>query len=134
MEIEPTQPIVTDHPDGYRVEWPGYRKAFALFSVQGTSVVVTDIFRDDNQPKGSAGQMLADAFRAKGITRPLRVRLANILSRQPTLTALAAGTKPEDTILGNVLTGLATALGLRVASWNHGEERGKPFLEAYLGN
>ncbi len=98
-------PVVTNHPDGYQVVWPGYQRAFALFSVQGTGAIVTDIFRDSCQPKGSAGQMLADAFRAVGIVRPTRVRLANILSTQPTLTQIDfhwAGPWDCQSLLGTV--------------------------------
>lgn len=125
-----TTPIVSDHPDGYRVEWPGYKRAFALFSVQGTAVIVTDIFRDGSQPKGSAGQMLADAFRIVGIGRPTRVRLANIIATQPTVGQLQQGKPPAETVLGQVLTALGAALGLRAVSWNHGLERDKPYIEA----
>lgn len=133
MNPAPTTPIVSDHPDGYRVEWPGYQRAFALLSVEGTRVIVTDIFRDAAQPKGSAGQMLADAFRVIGIGRPTTVRLANILSTQPTLAQLQQGKPPEETVLGQVLVALAKALGLAPVSWNHGQERGKPFIEATFG-
>lgn len=133
MNPSPTTPIVSDHPDGYRVEWPGYNRAFALFSVEGSKVIVTDIFRDAAQPKGSAGQMLADAFRVAGIWRPTEVRLANILPTQPTLSQLQEGKPPEETVLGQVLVALAAALGLKTVYWNHGQERGKPFLEARLG-
>lgn len=133
MTPAPSTPIVTDHPDGHRVEWPGYNRAFALFSVGGTKVIVTDIFRDANQAKGSAGQMLADAFRAVGIARPTLVRLANILPTQPTLVQIEQGIKPVDTVLGQVLVALGSALGLAVTAWNHGQERGKHFIEAYYG-
>jgi hypothetical protein len=133
MPPSPTTPIVTDHPDGYRVEWPGYKRAFALFSVRGTKVVVTDIFRDAAQPKGSAGQMLADAFRAVGMSRPAQVRLANIIATQPTPAQIEKGIEPAQTVLGQVLVALASALGLSISAWNHGQERGKPFIEATFG-
>ncbi|MEN3941789.1 hypothetical protein WJU23_10890 [Prosthecobacter sp. SYSU 5D2] len=133
MTPSPTTPIVKDHPDGYRVEWPGYQRAFALFSVEGTSVIVTDIFRDANQPKGSAGQMLADAFRVVGICRPSKVRLSNILDTQPTLAQLQQGKPPAETVLGQVLVSLGKALGLMPVAWDSGQARGKPFIEATFG-
>jgi len=43
-------PSVGPHPDGYRAVWPGFPRAFALFSVEGSRIVVSDIFRDPNQP------------------------------------------------------------------------------------
>jgi len=134
MNPKPTTPIVSDHPDGHSVEWPGYKRAFALFSVQGSKIVVTDIFRDPGQPKGSAGQMLADAFRAKGICRPGQVRIAKIIDTQPTKAQMDKGQAPSETVLGQVLIALGDAFGLRVTAWSHGEDRlGKPWIEASYG-
>lgn len=131
--MQPTTPIVSDHPDGYRVEWPGYKRAFALFDVDGLNITVSDIFRDPAQPKGSAGQMLADAFRAVGVTRPLSVRMTNILDTQPTQDQLARGIAPADTVLGQVLASIAANLGTTVTGWTHGHHRGKLWIEASFG-
>lgn len=77
--------------------------------------------------------MLADAFRTVGICRPSKVRLANILDTQPTLSQLQQGTPPDETVLGQVLVALGTALGLVPLAWDHGQSRGKPFIEASFG-
>ena len=104
-------PSVGPHPDGYRAVWPGFPRAFALFSVEGSRIVVSDIFRDPNQPKGCAGQMLADAFAKVGVSRPAIIRLCNILDTQPTTTEIQRGNAPKATVLGRTLLQLAQELG-----------------------
>jgi hypothetical protein len=122
-------PSVGPHPDGYRAVWPGFPRAFALFSVEGNRIVVSDIFRDPNQPKGCAGHMLADAFAKVGALRPAIIRLSNILDTQPTSIEIQRGTAPQDTVLGRTLLQLVQALGGRVSQWRHGSERDKPWIE-----
>ena len=122
-------PSVGPHPDGYRAVWPGFPRAFALFSVEGGRIVVSDIFRDPNQPKGCAGQMLADAFAKVGVSRPTIIRLCNILDTQPTTTEIQRGNAPKDTVLGRTLLQLAQELGGRISQWRHGWERDKLWLE-----
>jgi len=85
--------------------WHGHlANAIALFSVEGSRIVVSDIFRDPNQPKGCAGHMLADAFAKVDASRPAIIRLGNILDTQPTSIDIQRGTAPKDTVLGRVTT------------------------------
>jgi len=72
--------------------------------VEGSRIVVSDIFRDPNQPKGCAGHMLADAFAKVDASRPAIIRLGNILDTQPTSIDIQRGTAPKDTVLGRVTT------------------------------
>jgi hypothetical protein len=110
--------------------WHGHlANAFALFSVVGSRIVVSDIFRDPNQPKGCAGHMLADAFAKVDASRPAIIRLGNILDTQPSSIDIQRGTAPKDTVLGRTLLQLVQALGGRVSQWRHGSERGKPWIE-----
>jgi hypothetical protein len=110
--------------------WHGHlANAIALFSVEGSRIVVSDIFRDPNQPKGCAGHMLADAFAKVDTSRPAIIRLGNILDTQPTSIDIQRGTAPKDTVLGRTLLQLVQALGGRVSQWRHGSERGKPWIE-----
>lgn len=124
-----TRPSVGPHPDDYRAVWHGFPHAFALFSVEGSRIVISDIFRDPNQPKGCAGQMLADAFAQVGASRPSIIRLCNILDTQPTTIDIQRGITPKDTVLGRTLVQLVQALGGRISQWRHGWERDKPWIE-----
>jgi hypothetical protein len=101
-----------------------FRK-MALFSLEGSRIVVSDIFRDPNQPKGCAGQMLADAFAKVDASRPAVIRHCNILDAQPTTIDIQRGTAPKDTVLGRMLLQLVQALGGRISQWRHGLERDK---------
>jgi hypothetical protein len=124
-----TKPSVSPHPDGYQADWHGFPRARALFSVEGSRIVVSDIFRDPNQPKGCAGQMLADCFVEVRAARPANIRLCNILEKQPTALAIRQGIAPQHTILGRTLLQLVQALGGRISQWRHGSERDKPWIE-----
>ena len=125
-------PQVEPHPDGFKVTWPGFKKAFALFEITRDGAVVTDIFRDPAQPKGCAGAMLADALQIAGARKPKTIRLANILSDQPTLGQLALGIPPGQTVLGKTLANTVTALGGTAAEWRNGIYRDKQWIEVWI--
>ena len=125
-------PHVEPHPDGYKVTWPGFKKAFALFDITRDGVVVTDIFRDPAQPKGCAGAMLADALLIAGARKPKTIRVANILSDQPTLGQLALGIPPGQTVLGKTVTNTVAALGGTATEWRHGIYRDKHWIEVSI--
>ena len=125
-------PVIESHPDGYKVTWPGFKKAFALFDIEGTGVIVTDIFRDPAQPKGCAGPMLADAFIQAGARKPRTIRIANILDTQPTLRQLVTGIAPENTVLGGTLKNTVSTLGGRITAWRQGMTRDKQWIEASI--
>ena len=127
-----SNPLVEAHPDGWKATWPGYPKAFALFSVQGNHVDISDIFRDQAQPKGSAGAMLAQALRDQkvGMLHPKSVRMVNILEDQPTVNQIKQGITEANTVLGKTIQNLARELGATIIRWNHGVERNKLWLEA----
>jgi hypothetical protein len=127
-----SNPNVSPHPDGFRATWPGFPKAFALFSIEGDAVIITDIFRDPAQPKGYAGRMLCDALRLAGARRPTRLRIAKILETQLTLAQIKSGTPIAQTVLGQTLANCVDAFGGRPTAWDHGEERGKPWIEASI--
>ena len=125
-------PVIESHPDGYKVTWPGFKKAFALFDLERDGVVVTDIFRDPAQPKGSAGAMLADALKQAGARRPRWIRIANILDTQPTLSQLATGVAPGDTVLGGTVQNTVAELGGHITGWSQGITRGKQWIQAAI--
>ena len=127
-----TTPVVESHPDGFKATWPGFPKAFALFSVEGCTVVITDIFRDPAQPKGTAGRMLADALRLAGARRPTTIRISKILPGQLTLAQLSAGDPIPQTVLGQTLGNCIAGLGGQPTEWSQGTERGKPWIEAAI--
>lgn len=125
-------PVVEPHPDGFRATWPGFPKAFALFSIERDRIVITDIFRDPAQSKGSAGRMLCDALRLAGARRPKVIRIAKILEGQLTLAQINSGVPLDQTVLGQTLANCVTAFGGRATEWARGTERGKPWIEATI--
>src|SRR5829696_9224728 len=122
-------PVIETHPDGFKVTWPGFKKAFALFDIEGTGVVVTDIFRDPAQPKGCAGAMLADALIQAGARKPTALRIAKILDTQPTVRQLASGVAPENTVLGGTIKNTVAGLGGTITAWREGMTRDKQWIE-----
>jgi len=130
MDYAVSNLIHTPHPDGFRAEWPGFSRAFALFSIEGSKVFVSDIFRDNAQAKGSAGAMLAAAVVKAGLARPSNVRLTNILDTQPTQNQLQRGVSISETVLGRTLEGMATSLGSRITGFCSGHYREKLWIEA----
>lgn len=125
-------PIVSPHPDGYRATWPGYPKAFALFSIELDKVIITDIFRDPAQQKGTAGAMLAAALRLAGARRPKLIRIAKILESQITLSQIRAGLPVSETVLGKTLANCAAGFDGKASEWAHGTERGKSWIQASI--
>ena len=125
-------PVIEKHPDGFKATWPGFPHAFALFTLEPTRIVITDIFRDPAQPKGSAGRMLCDALRAAGARRPQLIRIAKILDTQITLAQINSGIPLDQTVLGRTLANCIAGFGGRAATWQRGVERGKPWIEATI--
>jgi hypothetical protein len=115
---------------GYRATWGSDPKAFAMFEPQGSGVQVTDLFRGA-QPKGSGGEMLADALRGAGITRPEIIRFAQIIN-EPTLEQMAKGVSLSKTTLGRTLVNTVRKLGGEIANWKSGIYRDKPWIEVSI--
>jgi hypothetical protein len=98
--------------------WPGDAGAEVRLQAKSNGdLEVSDLFRG-GQPPGSAPAMLAAAIVLADLSRPARLRLVNILARQPTLSQLRSGVPPEETILGRDLACAALILGGRVVAWS----------------
>ena len=127
-----TTPTIEPHPDGFKATWPGFPRAFALFSVERDRVIISDIFRDPAQPKGTAGAMLASALRQAGARRPQLIRIAKILESQITLAQIRARSPLPETVLGKTLANCVAALGGNITQWEQGTERGKSWIQAAI--
>jgi RHS repeat-associated protein len=124
-------PRISAHDDfGVRVEWPGSPAPTVRFEFDGTTVVVTDIFRRSN-PSGSAGQMIADALRLIGRAKPSSLRFASIIE-ESTVTLLNSGRDAAETVLGKTLQNAVEEIGARISGWSVGTTKGKPWIQVAL--
>ena len=116
---------------GAVVEWPNGTPSPAVRNEnEGTTTVITDVFRRGT-PKGSAGQMIADALRLIGNESPASIRFAPIVE-ESTAAALRSGTDAAETLLGKTLQNTVEDLGGRIVSWSTGFTRGKPWIQVKL--
>lgn len=119
------KPVLLPAAPGERyreTSWNGDDTASVGFEIYdlGDRVVLWNVYRG-GQPKGTAGQMIADSLREAEAEQPSVIEIVNI-DNPPTVTALASGTHPRDTILGQTLTKAATELGGTIAyptGWHH---------------
>jgi Flp pilus assembly pilin Flp len=121
---------VRDTGYGTRATWDGDPHAMVAFETDGRGVVVSDIFRGA-EPRGTAGQMLADSLRIAGQPRPTTIRLSGIINK-PTLEALERGATPAETLLGSTVGNAARELGGSITGWSVGSHRGKTWIEAAI--
>ncbi len=99
--------------------WAGDQKAFVLMQPQADGgLSVSDVFRGTTMPKGTGGDMLAQAIDTAGLGSPARIRFTNILPDQPTLAQLRAGVAPGDTVLGRTAGRTVDLLGGSATRWS----------------
>jgi hypothetical protein len=133
------KPTMTSDYTGFRFEWPGGQPAPVVrLELDGSTVVVVDVFRRSN-PKGSAGQMIAEAIQMLGM-RPKSIRFSPIDNAE-TLSALRPGFE-SGTVLGKTLQNTIESLGATIRGWSSSVSanpsvtastfRGQPWLEATL--
>jgi hypothetical protein len=126
----PTPRVAAHDEFGVRVEWPGSPPPTVRFELEGSTVVITDVFRRSN-PGGSAGQMIADALRLVGNTMPVSLRFSSIIE-ESTVAALKSGGDAAQTVLGKTLQNGVAELGARITGWSTGVTKGKPWIQVAL--
>lgn len=99
--------------DHYEFKFPGDSKAIIQMEKPEDGGAIIEYIERGSQPKGSGGQMIADAVREAGIDQPKNLIFHNVIN-EPTLEALANGAPIEQTVLGRTMTSAAEKLGARV--------------------
>jgi hypothetical protein len=98
-------------------KWSGTSSLVSFRVLSDSKVSIFDIGRDKNhQPKGTAGQMIADSLRAANIPQPKIIKI-DMISNPPTVAKLAQGKSPSETVLGETVRKTVEDLGGEIAEW-----------------
>jgi len=124
--------VEKNYDGGFTAKVPGDNRAMIMLQHDGKGVDVSDVFRG-NQPKGSAGDMLAETIKKSGKSQPEHIKISKISETQPTIDQLRQGADPGDTVLGKTVINAAKKLGGKVTGWKVGKDnRDKPFIKAEI--
>ena len=95
---------------------PGGRGGASVLLDPGRGLASIDgVYRNSALPPHSTGGLIADGLRQAGMTRPTIIEGYNV--EVGTATALHSGGTGQGTLIGNLLSDVAAALGGSVTRW-----------------
>ena len=86
---------------------------------------IDGVRKNVNLPSGSTGGLLADGLKQAGIPRPAMLGAHNV--ERTTAAALVGGGTGQGTLIGNLLSDVAKALGGMITRW-------EPILDGSAGH